>query len=127
MTDITPLIGTDRKIIQGYGPGFIRVSGEVYQSPIAVFPDEVAPWDFTGDPAALKAEHFSSFLAMSKDAEVVLLGCGASTPFVAPAVRAVFSAKGMVLEAMDTGAACRTYNVLMTEGRLVAALLLPPS
>lgn len=127
MTDITPLIGADRKIIQGYGPGFIRVSGEVYQSPIIVFPDKVEAWDFTGDPAVLKPGDFSSFLDITQDAEVVLLGCGAGSPFVAPAVRAAFSAKGMVLEAMDTGAACRTYNVLMTEGRLVAALLLPPS
>ena len=123
--DITPLIGADRRIIQGYGPGLFRISGEVFHSPIIVFPDRVEPWNFHGDPAAFTEKDFTGFLDHAKGVEVALLGCGASMPFVSPALRRVFSGRGVALEVMDTGAACRTYNVLMSEGRQVAALLLP--
>lgn len=123
--DITPLIGADRRIIQGYGPGLFRVSGEVFHSPIMVFPDRVEPWEFHGNPAAFEEKDFTGFFARAEGVEVALLGCGASMQFVSPATRRVFSGRGVALEAMDTGAACRTYNVLMTEGRQVAALLLP--
>jgi len=125
--DITPLVEANRKIIQGYGPGSFRVSGEVYNSAIIVFPDRVEPWNYTGDPASFTEADFNALFASAGDTEVVLLGCGSAMQFISPALRKTFSGKGLALETMDTGAACRTYNVLMAEGRLVAAALIPLS
>ena len=56
---------------------------------------------------------------------MVLIGCGARGGFIPPALRDGLKAQGLVCDAMDTGAACRTYNVLLSESRRVAAALLP--
>jgi uncharacterized protein len=56
---------------------------------------------------------------------LLLIGCGPRMAMIPAALRASLRAKGVVIEPMDTGAACRTYNVLMAEGRLVAAALIP--
>lgn len=70
----------------------------------------------------LAAEHFLSLLEL--DAEVVLFGSGGGFRFPATAWIAPLLAAGIGVETMDTGAACRTYNVLAAEGRRVAAALL---
>ena len=57
--------------------------------------------------------------------QVVLLGAGSRSRPADRALRAVFARRSVALEAMDLGAACRTYNVLAQEGRAVAALLFP--
>jgi len=57
--------------------------------------------------------------------EILLLGCGRRMAMVPSALRARLKAAGIVVDAMDTGAACRTYSVLLAEGRRVAAALLP--
>ena len=76
------------------------------------------------DLAALRAEHFDRVLALKP--EVVIFGSGAQLRFVSPALlRSLIEAR-IGVETMDTAAACRTYNVLASEGReVVAALLLP--
>ena len=123
--DITPLISADRQVIQGYGPGTFRVSGKSFNSAVIVFPDRVIPWGFHGDIAALSPHDFRTVLADDAGIDVVLLGCGKTMAFVPPALRQALKGNGIALEPMDSGAACRTYNVLMAEGRRVAAALLP--
>jgi len=59
--------------------------------------------------------------------EILLLGLGRSTSAVPAALRTALRTAGIALEAMDTGAACRTYNVLVAEDRRVAAALIPPA
>ena len=72
---------------------------------------------------------FFASLAVLKDAaapaELLVLGCGARAIFVVPALRAELKAAGLALEVVDTGSACRIYNVLLAEGRRVAAALIP--
>ena len=58
------------------------------------------------------------------EVEILLLGCGPRMAPVPRPLRETLRAAGIVIEAMDTGAACRTYNVLMSEGRRVAAALI---
>jgi uncharacterized protein len=61
----------------------------------------------------------------AKDAiSLFILGTGTSPRLPAPEVRDAFAQAGIALEAMDTGAACRTYNVLLAEGRPIAAALI---
>ena len=76
--------------------------------------------------ADLQAAHFDEILAFRP--EVVIFGSGPSLRFVSPALYRGLIGQGIGLETMDTGAACRTYNVLAAEGRRVlAAVLLPPA
>jgi len=62
--------------------------------------------------------------AAAGNVDLLLLGCGARMAMVPAALRQQLRDAGVVIEAMDTGAACRTYNVLMADGRRVAAALI---
>jgi uncharacterized protein len=86
---------------------------------------EVRPWPLDG-LAALAATHFEQVLALAP--ELVIFGSGERLQFVSPALyRSLIDAR-IGIETMDTAAACRTYNVLASEGRsVVAALLVTPS
>lgn len=110
------------QIIDAYGNGGFRVSGEIHRGSIIVLPDRVLPWtvaDFTG----LTVESLQPVI-ISSAVEIVLLGCGPRFVMVPEALRRAVSAAGISLDAMDTGAACRTYNVLRAEERRVAAALI---
>jgi len=109
--------------VTGYGPGWIEVNGERHPGALLVRPEgPVLPWA----PAAFAAIAREDVEAIGAlDPEVVLLGTGAAQRFPHPALIAALTARRVGVEAMDTGAACRTYNILMAEGRRVLAALLP--
>ncbi len=121
--DITPLIKQGQQVIQSYAGGKFRVSGRVYETPVIVFPDRTAVWDAPDNPSDLTILHFDALLADPDTADVVLLGTGAGFVFL-PQLLKELKIKGLHAEVMDTGAACRTYNVLMAEGRRIACALL---
>lgn len=122
--DVTPLIPEGRQIIQGYSAGGFRVNGQSYDSPIIVTPLQTFVWS-AKDFASLNENDFDSLVANANEIDVVLLGSGGKFEFFPPKLRTALKDKGLSVEAMDTGAACRTYNVLMAEGRRVVAALLP--
>jgi uncharacterized protein len=109
--------------ITAYGPGFIEVNAQRIEHALLLMPEApFARWA----PARfedLVASHFDEVLAAGP--EVVLLGTGARQRFAHPRLTAALIARRIGVESMDTGAACRTYNILMTEGRKVLAALLP--
>lgn len=123
--DVTPLIPEGRQIIQGYSAGAFRVSGHAYDGPIIVSPTETKPWNGPRSFVALQEKDFDALSEQADTIDVVLLGSGAKGEFFPPALRQALKSKGLSIDAMDTGAACRTYNVLMAEGRRVVAALLP--
>lgn len=123
--DITPLIKQGQQIIQSYKNGVFRISGEAYEGAVIVTPDETILWDDVGSFDDLTLDSFQKLIERADDIDVVLLGTGASMQFFDPALKAQLSAKGLPIDAMDTGAACRTYNVLMAEGRRVVSAMLP--
>jgi uncharacterized protein len=109
--------------VTAYGPGWIEINAQRYAHAILVQPQgEVLPWVRVGIEA-LEADHFDALAAAQP--EVVLLGTGALQRFPSPRITAGLLRQRIGVEAMDTGAACRTYNILMTEGRKVLAALLP--
>ncbi len=118
--DVTPLVRVGAQIIQSYANGKFKVSGKIYESAVVVTPEETLAWDAPENFSDLNAEHFSGF----KPVEVILLGTGKKMHFLPPALKKSLKEKGLNVESMDTAAACRTYNVLMAEGRLVAAFLM---
>lgn len=124
--DVTPLVKTGRQIIQNYGPSGFKVSGEIYDHPVLVFIDYTEPWSVENSPDAVEGSDFSQIIDRADEIDVVLLGCGSQMEFVAPEVRHKLKEKNISIEPMDTGAACRTFNVLMAEERRVVAALFPP-
>jgi uncharacterized protein len=110
-----------RQLIERYGAAGFRVSGIVFAGPVLVFPDRTTLWE----GAAPTLDGLEPVIARGGIA-LILLGLGRRGAPVAPALRAALKAHGIGVEAMDTGAACRTFNVLLAEDRLVAAALLPP-
>lgn len=109
--------------ITAYGPGFIEVNAQRIEHALLLMPEQpLAAWAPVRFEDLL-ASHFDAVLAA--DPEVVLLGTGARQRFAHPRLTAALIARRIGVESMDTGAACRTYNILMTEGRKVLAALLP--
>lgn len=119
--ELTPLIPPGRQVIERYAASGFRVSGAIYAGPVLVFPDVTLIWA----EAALTAESLAPVVEHG-EVELLLLGLGRRMGLVAADLRAALKASGIVIEAMDTGAACRTFNVLLGEERRVAAALLPP-
>lgn len=103
--------------IEGYGAGFFRVGGSVHEGAILATPDTVSTWRGLDDLEAL--------LALARDVDVVFLGTGAEIAHAPTAMRTAIEGAGMGLEVMNSPAACRTYNVLLGEGRRVALAALP--
>lgn len=118
--DITPLMRPEQKIIQSYGAGFFRVSGEIIKHPILISDEVVSEWAGADNPLQVSAD----ILALKGQVDILLIGMGASFPVLPPSKRAQFAELGMTVDIMDTASACRTYNVLTAEGRRVAAALL---
>lgn len=110
-----------QNLITGYGDDFIEINRQRYQHNLIVTPENIiSDWDCIGF-TSLSTEDFTE-IGQSKP-EVVLLGSGAAHRFLHPRIYAALTAQGIPLECMNTAAACRTYNILMSEGRNVTALL----
>jgi uncharacterized protein len=122
--DITPAIATGRQVIQSYGSQGFRIGDKVYLGPALVLPDRVLEWQI-GNLQNLSLADFAPLLSEDPRVEAILLGCGAVGIFIPPALRAELRQAGTTIDAMDTGAACRTYNVMLSEERRIAAALIP--
>lgn len=122
--DITPLIKSDIKIIQAYEGGAFKVSGQVYKHAICVSASLVE--DFScNDFKDITEACFDLILSQKDNFDVIILGTGKTQQFFPPELLRSLKSKELHIELMDTGAACRTYNVLVAEGRRVTAILLP--
>ena len=112
----------DTKLFTAYGADHVMVNGERYERSIAVLAGEVrGNWNVAGFDE-LDEAHFDYFLALKPD--VLLLGTGARQRFAHPRLYRALTDAGIGVECMDTPAACRTYNILVAEGRKVAAAIL---
>ena len=119
---LTPDDPAGRLAIEAYGDGGFRISGRRFEGSQIVLPDEVADWPVP-ELAALDVAGLQPILERADRIEVLLLGCGKSIAFLKPELRAALKEAGIAVDLMDSGAACRTYNVLMSENRKVAAAL----
>jgi uncharacterized protein len=121
--DIRPLVPEGRQVIEGYGAGRFRVSGALYEGSVLVTPATTLGWAVRSweqvDLASLEP-----LFALDDIPEILILGCGPAMAQVPRSLREAVRARGPVLEPMDSGAACRTYNVLLSEERSVAAALI---
>ena len=108
--------------VTGYGAHYVDINLQRHESSVIVVPDApVLDWPVSSFDA-LSVEHFEIVLAAAP--EVVVFGTGARLRFPHPRLTAALTARRIGVESMDFMAACRTYNILMAEGRRVAAALL---
>jgi uncharacterized protein len=121
--DVTPLVPAGQQLIQGYGDGGFRISGQRWEGSVLVFPAQTLAWP-VASLNEVTAASLAEVTAAAADVSVLLLGCGAQMALISATLRHELRAAGIVVEVMDTGAACRTYNVLLAEGRRIAAALI---
>ena len=111
--------------VTGYDEHGVEINAQAFDYSLIVLP-EIAPtaWPVAGFDA-LTPEHFAQIDATNPD--VVIFGTGRKQRFVHPKLSAVLTSRRIGIECMDNKAACRTYNILMAEGRKVAlALIIEP-
>jgi uncharacterized protein len=119
----TPDPGT-AQIVRTYGPGRFLISEREWREPVLVTPTVTVPVHI-GRAEDLTVEAVAFLRTLPVPTELLVLGCGARAVFVPPGKRSALKAAGFALEVVDTGSACRIYNVLLAEGRRVAAVLIP--
>lgn len=122
MVDITPIISRGSKFIESYSNNGFKISGKVYSGNLLVFPKKVYQWNVADRPDLLEVSHFSRVIG-AEDVDILLFGGGKVTFFLEKEVQLQLKEFGIIIECMDTGAACRTYNVLLSEGRKVVVAL----
>ncbi len=105
------------KPIEGYGPGFFRVGGHVLRGPCLITPWDAGLWGGFDDTATP--------LSLSGKIDVLFLGMGPEIGHAPSSFRDTLDEAGIGVEAMSSPAACRTYNVLLSEGRRIAVALIP--
>ena len=106
--------------VRWWRPGELRIGKDVWREPVLVTPEEVRPWAL-GDDEPVTLDHLAPLIEEQPD--IIILGTGEVQRFPDHDIVGKLLVKGIGLEVMDTGAACRTYNVLASEGRAVAAAL----
>lgn len=114
---LNEIIYTDAKPVEGYGKGFFRIGGEVFHGPILIGPQGVGTWAGYSDAESL--------LALAGQVDVLFVGTGAEIAHLPQDMRARLDDAHIGVEVMASPAACRTYNVLLSEGRRIALALMP--
>ena len=123
MADITPQVPPGRQLIQSYGGGGFRITGVAYTSSVIVLPEQTLMWQASSfDDLSVGA--LAPLMSENADIEVLLIGCGPRMGMPKADIRDALKEFSIVPEWMDTGAACRTFNVLVAEERAVAAALI---
>ncbi|MGB0658800.1 MAG: Mth938-like domain-containing protein [Mangrovicoccus sp.] len=107
----------DARPVEGYGPGFFRHAGEVFQGGLLLLPNLRQAWNGYGDRQNL--------LEAAGTIDVLILGTGAEIAHAPSEFRQELEAAGIGVEVMASPAACRTYNVLLGEGRRIGLAVLP--
>ncbi len=114
---LTEITYSDATPVEGYGLGFFRIGGHIHKGAVLTGPSGTKPWGGYQDSAAL--------VALAGRVDVLFVGTGAEIAHIPKTLRAEIEDAGMGVEVMNSPSACRTYNVLLSEGRRVALALLP--
>lgn len=109
--------------IDTYGSGGFRFAGMSHVGSILCLPSGIHAWNPV-DPANLVEADLARVLGEAADIELLLIGTGRTLVMPGAGIRAMLVAAGVGLEPMSTGAAARTYNILLGERRRVAAALI---
>jgi uncharacterized protein len=109
--------------IDAYGNGGFRFADMSHRGSLLCLPSGMAAWDVTG-PAGITLDSLAPVLAAADQIDVLLVGLGVDTAGFDKGLRQALRERGIIVEAIATGGAVRTYNVLLAEDRAVAAALI---
>ncbi|MAS86719.1 MAG: hypothetical protein CMH30_01885 [Micavibrio sp.] len=115
--DVTPRIHSDAQVIQHYKTDHIKISGQRYETTVLVFPDKAIELDIKS-VAALK-----QLPSEIEGIDFLIVGTGEKQAFLPKDMKQALREQNITAEAMTTASACSMYNVLMADGRRIAALL----
>jgi uncharacterized protein len=121
--EVRPIGPAGPQLIQGYDQGGFRIAGTRHAGSVLVLPEQTLAWPVSA-LQEVTAASLAPVRAVDPAIEILVLGCGARFVPIPAQLRAALKAHGIVVEAMATGAACRTYNLLLAENRRVAAALI---
>jgi len=121
--DITPRVSPGRQLIQSYGNMGFRIAGEAHRGSVIVLPECTLPWAVR-EAAAVTVASLAQLTEAETAAGILVIGCGSRFEPAPDGLRQALKQVGLALEWMDTGAACRTFNVLLAEERACAAALI---
>ena len=127
MVDITPAVSEQRQLIQSYGDGGFRIAGIDYNGSVLIEAEKTHLWPISDSGSITLASLAPIIQAVETQATnnvVLLLGTGSEPANVDRSLRTDLRSLGVGLEVMGTGAACRTFNVLLSEDRAVIAALI---
>ena len=121
--EVSTMVAEGSKMVTSYGDGLFRLGEETITGSILMFPEAVYSWNVSSVDD-ITVESFAPIIEAADTVEILLLGMGNRLTRVPMEWRQALKEHGIVIEPMDTGAACRTYNVLLSEGRRVAAAII---
>jgi len=122
---ITQVTGENQYMVTSYAPDHVAVNGVRYSASLILRPEALLPSWAVSDAAQLRVEDLEWI--RERPPEILLLGTGSRQVFPARAVWRELRMEPWGIEIMDTAAACRTYNLIVAEGRAVAAALIVDS
>ncbi|MGJ8626650.1 MAG: Mth938-like domain-containing protein [Sulfitobacter sp.] len=111
------IVFTDAKPVDGYGPGFFRIGGQLIHGPVVAGPKGTQTWGGFDETEVL--------LGLAGQIDVLFVGTGADIAHLPDGFLETLTEAGIAAEPMSSPAACRTYNVLLSEGRRIALAVLP--
>lgn len=114
---LNEIVFTDARPVEGYGPGFFRIGGDVIEGALIAGPGGITAWGGYEDDTHL--------LMLAGQVDVLFIGTGADIAHIPQELRDRLEAAGLGVDTMSSPAACRTYNVLLSEGRRIALALIP--
>ncbi|MGP4749161.1 Mth938-like domain-containing protein [Agrobacterium pusense] len=121
--EIRPAHFPGRAPIDAYGNGGFRFADMSHRGSLLLLPSGIYGWELV-DAKELSVGHFEKVLAEAQDIEVLLIGTGDGMRVLPKELRAAFKEAGISIDPMSTGAAVRTYNIMLSESRAVAAALI---
>lgn len=121
--EVSTMVAEGRNLVSSYGDGLFRFGEEKVTGSVILFPESIYSWNVKSI-ADITPESFARVIEKADDVEILILGMGTRLTPVPMAWRQALKPHGIVIEPMDTGAACRTYNVLVAEARRVAAAMI---
>lgn len=121
--EFTEITSSENAFIAGYGDGGFRMGESRFEGSMLITPKGFYPWDVTSKDE-ITFDSLAPVLETGNSVELLIIGMGQSMAFLSKDIRQAFGKNDVAIEVMDTGAAARTYNVLLQEGRKVSAALI---
>lgn len=123
MQDITPQIPDNYNQLDSYGGGKFKINDKYFENSIIIAPTFLSELEVK-EISEVKPESLNLIIENKEKIEFLIIGSGEASDFLSADAEKTLKNEGIIIEYMTTGAAARTYNILLSEGRKFAAILI---